>query len=275
MTAVCRRRREHLDLVLSVFLRRARRASPTPANECTMVRCSNWMHRDNATVKRRSLLFLVAFALVSCRPISCNRHREMVWTAERDGFEHSYFREPNGPVYVARKLTADGCIFREFPEDSLPTDRRVDCGVVWTGMFGHQLRCGCLDAGAARERARLDPCERSVIQALDLDACLAGLSRTCDTPVEAFDIVIRSDVRKRLGGTGGDCLARSTTPLAKFALLIETEGQPSRELVKLRAGVTTSPIPIDEIPTVMCGGCVGALRQAEAGWAGSLESPIR
>lgn len=72
----------------------------------------------------------------------------MVWTETKDGFQQSYFREPNGPVYVKRKLMKDGCIFGDFPDDRPPTETKVDCGATWTGTFGHKLACTCIDGGS-------------------------------------------------------------------------------------------------------------------------------
>lgn len=89
----------------------------------------------------------LACALALVVGSGCRRDRDMVWSRDPDGFESSYFREPNGPTYVSRKRLVDACIFRDYPELSLPRDVRVACGAMWTGTYGHQLRCECADAG--------------------------------------------------------------------------------------------------------------------------------
>lgn len=71
----------------------------------------------------------------------------MVWSADQDGFEHSYFKGPNGPTYVKRKLLSSHCVFGEFPDEAAPTEVKVSCGATWTGTHGHSLSCVCLDAG--------------------------------------------------------------------------------------------------------------------------------
>lgn len=127
------------------------------------------------------------------------------------------------------------------------------------------------DAHSVTQERTLDLCEGIVIRALDFGPCLLRLSRTCDAPLDGFEVVFRSDVRMRLGGAEGDCSARSKTVPNGLTLLVETEGQPSVEFVKISAGVTTSPIPSGPIPTVMCGFCLGGLQRGDAGWTGSFE----
>jgi hypothetical protein len=94
-----------------------------------------------------------AFALVlalwfTAISTGCQRTGAMVWTDTRDGFEQSYFRGPNGPVYIKRKLLNDGCIFGDFPDDQAPTEMKVARGATWTGSYGHGLLCNCLDGGS-------------------------------------------------------------------------------------------------------------------------------
>lgn len=90
------------------------------------------------------LLFLTLATGAAC----CAEKPKMVWTAEKEGFEQSYFREPNGPIYVRRKLGSDGCIFGDYPMDGVPTASRVGCGQTWRGTFGEELVCQCTDGGA-------------------------------------------------------------------------------------------------------------------------------
>jgi hypothetical protein len=77
----------------------------------------------------------------------------MVWTPVKDGYEQSYFREPNGPIYVQRKFVSGGCLFGDFPEKQAPNEKFVRCGEVWTGSFGQQLKCECKHQRQLQEAA--------------------------------------------------------------------------------------------------------------------------
>lgn len=100
--------------------------------------------REKPAVRLRRVLIPVLSAWLCGSLLSCHRPREMVWTAEKDGTEQSYFREPNGPVYVWRKRSASGCVFGDFPDDREPTNTKVGCGETWTGSYGHTLICACV-----------------------------------------------------------------------------------------------------------------------------------
>lgn len=98
---------------------------------------------------KERLCFLVWAGIVFALFLTgCERGRPMVWTPTQDGFEQSYFREPNGPAYVRRKIASTGCVFSDFPDNQAPTETHVACGMMWTGTYGHQLTCLCADGGS-------------------------------------------------------------------------------------------------------------------------------
>lgn len=94
---------------------------------------------------------VLAMSLVVCLwslLVACDRGKEMLWSETKDGFEESYFREPNGPVYVRRKLSTTGCVFGDFPDERPPAETKVACGATWIGSSGHKLVCTCVDGGS-------------------------------------------------------------------------------------------------------------------------------
>lgn len=97
---------------------------------------------------RRLVLMAVVVAALSAGAVTLRltRIRAPVWTLERDGWEHTHLKSPNGgPVYVRRLVSQDHCLFGDFPDSGELPVVRVACGEAWLGLeTAFSLTCECL-----------------------------------------------------------------------------------------------------------------------------------